>query len=684
MILVIWYRSWLRCDKRHAIIMREKKSKNGTIPIPEILAPAGTRPSYLAAVAAKADAIYCGLKSFSARMGSINFTFQELEPLVHLAHEKGIKTYITLNSLLGIGDLPQALNTLSELKVRVKPDGIIIQDLAWIELARQAAFSGEIHLSTLMNCSYTQALSTCRNMIGADRVVIPRELNIDEIKSFASEAPENLGLEVFIHGALCYGVSGRCYWSSFLGGKSGLKGRCVQPCRRNYDRPDRTRISFSCRDLCLDALVKVLRPIPQIRAWKIEGRKKGPHYVYYTARAYRLLRDQGNDATMKKTALGLLERALGRNTTHYNFLPQRPFAPFEQGDGTASGLLIGHVKGKGKNIYLSPRAELLPNDKLRIGYETQPWHATLTIRRRVPRNGRYQLSRGSRKSPVNGTPVFLIDRCEPALEKMIKDLGSKLGSVNPKPAEHRKRKLIWPRKHTVSHRPSSVVLFRRVQQRRKSPEMTALWLSTEALAQAGKRQAARAWWWLPPVIWPEMEGEVKTSISKILAFGGSRFVLNMPWQVEYFQNSKGLDLWAGPFCNIANPLAAKIALSMGFSGIIVSPELGKKDFLELPRKSPLPLAIVESGLWPLCISRTLLQDIKSEQPFISPKGEASWAVRYGSTYWIYPNWQIDIRSKRRELERAGYRIFIRMAEPVPPTIRIKKRPGLWNWEIGLK
>ena len=107
----------------------------------------------------------------------------------------------------------------------------------------------------------------------------------------AAQCPDDLGLEVFVHGALCYAVSGRCYWSSYLGGKSGLRGRCVQPCRRFYHQKSQNGRFFSCYDLSIDVLVKVMLDIPAIHAWKIEGRKKGPHYVYYTTRAYQLLRD---------------------------------------------------------------------------------------------------------------------------------------------------------------------------------------------------------------------------------------------------------------------------------------------------------------------------------------------------------------------------------------------------------
>ena len=122
-------------------------------------------------------------------------------------------------------------------------------------------------------------------------MVLPRELSIDEIRQMDEEAPEDMDFEMFVHGALCWCVSGRCYWSSYLGGKSGLRGRCVQPCRRIYKQKGREGRFFSCQDLSIDVLVKTLAEIPHIRSLKIEGRKKGPHYVYHVVTAYRMLLD---------------------------------------------------------------------------------------------------------------------------------------------------------------------------------------------------------------------------------------------------------------------------------------------------------------------------------------------------------------------------------------------------------
>ena len=117
---------------------------------------------------------------------------------------------------------------------------------------------------------------------------------------------------------------------------------------------------------------------------------------------------------------------------------------------------------------------------------------------------------------------------------------------------------------------------------------------------------------------------------------------------------------------------------------IVSPELGQSDYLALPKHSPLPLGIVISGHWPVCISRTLSEGMDIETPFTSPKGEQAWVRKYGLNHWIFPNWKLDIKDKRHALQVAGYVRFVHLNEPVPRTVQLKKRPGAWNWHIGLQ
>ncbi len=646
---------------------------------PEILAPAGDRAAFLSAVAAGADAIYCGLKHFSARMAAVNFSMEELADLTRLAHENKIAVYVALNTLVKPDELDTAGRFIDRLNRHVSPDALIIQDPGVISLAAQAGFSGDLHLSTLANVSFPAAMKLIRFFPQVKRVVLPRELSIDEIKAVADACPADLELEIFVHGALCYAVSGRCYWSSYFGGKSGLRGRCVQPCRRVYDQGEKQSRFFSCQDLWLDVLTKLLLSVPRLSALKIEGRKKGPHYVYYTVKAYQLFRDHPGDTESKKAAAEYLDYALGRPGTHYNFLPQRPWNPIDTDTQTGSGLLIGKISGAKPSLV--PREPLFPGDLLRIGYEDESWHRTWRVGKYVPKKGRLYLKMDPKNRPANQTPVFLIDRREPELEKEIRARENTLQQQPaPLPASNFHAKL--PKKGRGRGAALDMQLRRTWRRTPGFKGEIALWLDpdTDSESAAG---SPRVWYWLPPVIWPGNEAAYRRAIDAAVDRGCRKFVINAPWQAIFFPPAKKARIWAGPFCNAANGLAIENLARLGVEGVIVSPELGKNDYALLSEQSPVPLGIVIYGNWPLCVSRTASSDIAADRFFVSPKGEQAWVHRYGSDYWVFPEWTVDLTGRKPELTKMGYRLFVEMIEPVPKGIEMKKRPGLWNWEIGL-
>jgi len=669
----------------HSNGLMTSKQKQQTVS-PEILAPAGSKAAFLAAIAAGADAVYCGLKQFSARMAAPNFSFEELAALTRLAHDRGIRVYIAFNTLIKPTDLERSESFLWRLRREVDPDALIVQDLAMVALALRSGFKKEVHLSTLANITFDKALIQAKQVIGAHRVVMPRELHVDEIKQMAAACPQGLGLEVFVHGALCYGVSGRCYWSSYFGGKSGLRGRCVQPCRRRYQAGGSGGRFFSCQDLSLDVLVKVLKQIPQVRAWKIEGRKKSPHYVYYTVTAYKMLRDLGHDPQNKKQALGLLEMALGRSATHYGFLPQRPQHPVDLGSQTGSGLLVGKVQGSPKEPYLITREALLAGDVLRIGYEDDAWHAVRRVNRSIPARGRFYLKSFSRNRGAKGAPVFLVDRQEDYLRQELDKLEQELNFKPSRPSA-RKNPPKVVRKTRAPSRKKPAILDMQVQ---RMPQFKTqggnygLWLSPEAIAACRAPRIKQVWWWLPPVIWPDDARQVYEMLAQIRRRGARRFVCNMPGQITLFGKRTSMVLWAGPYCNISNGLAVESLKGMGFSGVIVSPELGKDDYYALPGQSSLPLGMVMRANWPLCISRIETKGLAPGSAFTSPKGESAWASEYGSNSWLFPNWKLDLYRKQNQLIKAGYSLFVDLVEPIPKGIKIKRRQGLWNWNVGLR
>lgn len=612
---------------------------------PEILAPAGDEQTFLAALAAGADAVYAGLKHFSARMQAANFSTSQLGRLVELARGKGVRTYVAMNTLVKPGEEQQAGRLIDRLERNVHPDALICQDLAMVRLAREVGFSGEVHLSTLANVSHPAPLPWLRESLGISRVIIPRELNVDEVRTFNDACPEGMSLEYFVHGARCYGVSGRCLWSSLLGGKSGLRGRCVQPCRRKYDYKGHTGRYFSCLDVSLDLLAPALLDMPKVVSWKIEGRKKGPHYVYYTVSAYKLLRDSVGtpDANRaKKTATSLLEQALSRPTSRANFLPQRPHPAVEPFKASGSGLFIGrttkpdHSGGPGK-FSVSPRDPLLAGDLLRIGYEDDPWHMTFPVRRAVPKGGRLtitpprpdQVAKKGRAPfkkgkpvpkqkkggmarvmlPRGGTPVFLIDRREKGLVRELDRMREGLAAVPEKESGPSNFSPKLPPKGALqkgalpaSSKPVRMQVHRAMPPGKRSGEQ-GLWVSERAVTRLNPSGRKKVTWWLPPVVWPSEERALVRHVDMLREAGVDRFVLNAPWQRALFAGTPLPDLWAGPFCNVASwSMLAELA-DLGFVGAFAAMELTRDEVLALPQRSPIKLGIVTSGWVPFCLSR---------------------------------------------------------------------------------
>lgn len=682
---------------------------------PEILAPAGDEACFLAALAAGCDAVYLGLKHFSARMEAENFSLANLARLTDLAHQNGAKVYVAMNTLIKPDECLKAGRLIKRLACQVGNDGLIIQDLAMLDLARQAGFSGGLFLSTLANVSNPAALAEAARL-GASRVILPRELSVDEVREMGENCPEGLELEIFVHGALCYCVSGRCYWSSYLGGKSGLRGRCVQPCRRVYDRqisprnrasrPDMTRSNrpdrpgqekrrkeqpktvpgrfFSCQDLELGLLSKTLLSIPKIASWKIEGRKKGPHYVFHAVTAYRLLRDNPDDAQVKKEAEDILRMALGRPGVRARFLPQRDAVPMAPHGQTSSGLLAGKVKiGQDGSCFIKPHLDLLRNDYLRIGTEDERWHSTMSVKRDVPHGGSLILSIPRHKTPKAGVPVFLIDRREAELEKILAEWRGRLEKIAPRPTRDTDFEPAMPRAAKPQPRKDMLVMAS-LPKGRFSGFLAAIWLSPRS-AELSPTLAPRLCWWLPPVIWPEEEEFFAKAIWRLLRSGARYFVCNAPWQTAFFDRAKAGDfeLTAGPFCNIANALAILELEKLGFSAAFASPELAAADLLALPKQSPLPLGLVISGYWPVGLSRFGLSGINANEVFFSPKGEPFWSRRYGQNVWIYPGWPLDLQAKRKELLAAGYSFFAVLEENPPQEVPARERDGLFNWDGAL-
>ena len=247
----------------------------------ELLAPVGGREQLEAAVRCGADAVYFGASSFNARRNADNFSGNDFISAVRFCHERGVKTYITLNTLVTDGEEPALLETLS-LICESGADAVIVQDPAVIRAVKRCCPTLRLHASTQMavhNVSGAKLLEEA----GFSRVVLARELSVAEIRAIAQSV--GCEIEVFVHGAHCMSASGMCYLSSAFGARSGNRGLCAQPCRLNFKAGER-EYALSLKDMCLIDRLEELREAGAV-SLKIEGRMKRPEYVAAAVTAYR-------------------------------------------------------------------------------------------------------------------------------------------------------------------------------------------------------------------------------------------------------------------------------------------------------------------------------------------------------------------------------------------------------------
>ena len=297
----------------------------------ELLAPAGSPEALDAAIGEGADAVYLGLKNFNARMRSANFTYARFEAALRALRRMGKKLYVTVNTVFEQREADRMYQFLRYLSA-FGPDALIVQDLGVLAMVRSQFPGLKLHASTQMNVASGKGCNALSRH-GVSRVVLSRELCLEELRSIRSET--NVELEIFVHGALCVGVSGLCLFSSFLGGKSANRGMCTQACRRLYHKGDtESGYYFSPSDLQLLEHLPDLADVG-INSLKIEGRMKSAEYVGSVVSAYRLVLDaiaEGDDEKVRQS-IGRGQRILqgdfarGKTTFYFNTPITSSWAP---------------------------------------------------------------------------------------------------------------------------------------------------------------------------------------------------------------------------------------------------------------------------------------------------------------------------------------------------------------------
>ena len=253
----------------------------------EILAPCGGIESLTAAVNSGADAVYLGEEFFSARRNAENFSYEKLCDAVKFCHLSAVKVYVTLNTLVFDKEIPLLAKAIENC-AKADADGFIVQDLGVAEIARQIVPDMPLHASTQMTVNSSEGAMKAKQL-GFTRVVLGRELSLQQIKAIMDSC--DIETEIFVHGALCVCISGQCYMSSVLGGRSGNRGLCAQPCRLNFSCFDRQNV-LSLKDMSIIEKLPELKKIG-VTSFKIEGRMKRPEYVAGAVNACRTVLEGG-------------------------------------------------------------------------------------------------------------------------------------------------------------------------------------------------------------------------------------------------------------------------------------------------------------------------------------------------------------------------------------------------------
>ena len=315
---------------------------------PEIMSPAGYWPQLHAAIEAGADAVYFGLKHFTAR-AKVGFALSELPEVMRTLHQRGVHGYVTFNTLVFDHELREAAATLSAI-AEAEADAIIVQDVGIAQLAKQIAPELEVHGSTQMSITSAEGVRLAQQF-GVSRVVLARELSLDDIRAIRRQT--DCELELFVHGALCVSYSGQCFSSEAWGGRSANRGQCAQACRLPYELivDEQLRPLGDARYLLSPGDLYALHQMPEIvpigiHALKIEGRYKDANYVALTTSAYRKAVDEawaGLPLSISRAEELQLEQVYSRGLGSYFISGVNHQAVVKGRSPRHRGVLIGRV-----------------------------------------------------------------------------------------------------------------------------------------------------------------------------------------------------------------------------------------------------------------------------------------------------------------------------------------------------
>ncbi len=656
--------------------MTSNKTKRSSTP--ELLAPAGQEESFLAALENGADAVYLGLKSMSARASAVNFSLDELAALLPVARKRGVRVHVAFNSVMTASEIPQTLDTLQSLS-DLGVDALIVADPGVFFLCRRFFPQLKLHASTLMTL-HNHAGVQQLNRMGANRVVLARELTLEEIDEISRKTTADI--EVFVHGALCFSYSGLCLASSFRGGRSGLRGQCVQPCRLKFRQGRKEGFFLSCNDLCALPLLPRLKKM-RVASLKIEGRMKDADYLAVVVRAYRMVLDaQGKDeAAALDEAQRLLSRSPSRRLT-LGFLDREAhnevLSPHRSG---SSGLWVGTVKKiEGQDALVALRHELRVGDRLRPesgeGKEKQAF--TVSRLRNV---------RGDSLSEGASGKTVLLDMKIPLRpdERLFKIGARATSSSRPRGTEalkpsrllsYRKSFAVredvwedWPRLGMDPRRAEETLILKVASEADAASafQSPAHWVmltaSRQNLERYAKRrlhpaQRNRLMWSLPPLMTEKDVVYYRAAVQWMTDRGFNSWEVNDWGHLDLFHGVPAAVLIAGYRFNIRNGAAQACLADAGCRWGVFSLEITSQELSILGQGPFSLLPIVTVYGWPPLFTSRLMPGLLEGKPFFTPKKDAYFYKKTAHHSLIYADHPVSWFEQIPALRNMGYRCFL--------------------------
>ena len=558
--------------------------KADKLKLPELLAPAGTRRALEAAVCAGADAVYFGAKSFNARASAENFTDEQIKDALKYLKTLGVKSNITMNTQLYEGELFDALRDV-ETVLNAGADAIITADLGLASLIKKYFPEAELHASTQV-CGENAENAKMLERLGFSRMVAAREISLESLKILTETSP--IETEIFVHGALCVSHSGSCLMSSVIGGRSGNRGECAQPCRLPY-KCKGCEYPLSLRDLSLAGHITDLLPMG-IASLKVEGRLKSPEYVAGVISVYRKLLDEGRNA--EKAEMEYLASLFSRSgfTAGYfeknisrSMLGVRTQADKNDTKAVESAKLaprklkldISAVLEEGKPLFMRGKAyrgeetfeAYVEGDTVQAAQ-----NAALTPARvceNLAKLGASIFEAGAIEADVRGSvmvPMSALNACRRALCERLTD------SLTPAEKEMHPAFSKEKFESARSGKKSAYFVYATSVTEKALGYFDEIFLPMDEYLKSGFSGKKNVHIAFQPVAFDAEISAVREKAKKCAVAGAKKALITNLWQAELAKEC-GFSLCGDMRLNIWNPYSAAVYENFGFESVIISPEV---------------------------------------------------------------------------------------------------------------